>query len=183
VQEAFSWVTIVLVWLLFLLLGGLGCWAVCNESNPLLKHFLFNDLKPTPPSRLHFSLLVLHRSVFALLITTLDVSKVQLMCSSAVTAAVSASQFTLYLLTVRPHQDIKDSILQLGTHSLITGVCSFLTLSEFKVLGKELVSTGLMCSLLSIVVLHVIAMLSKVASIVREILKSENEDLPVTSDV
>jgi hypothetical protein len=101
------------------------------------------------------------------------------MCLSVVTAAVSASQFPLYLLTVRPHQDIKDSILQLGTHCLITCVCSFLTLSKFKVLDKELVSTGLMWSLLSIVVLHVIAMLAKVVSIVREILKRENEDLPV----
>jgi hypothetical protein len=183
VQEAFSWVMIVLVWLLFLLLGGIGCWAVCSESYPLLQHFLFNDLKPTTPSRLHFSLLVLHRSVFTLLITTLDVSKVQLICLSAITAAVSASQFTLYLITVRPHQDIKDSILQLGTHCLITGVCSFLTLSEFNVLGKELVSTGLMWSLLSIVGLHMIAMLAKVVSIVKEILKSENEDFPMTSVV
>jgi hypothetical protein len=177
VQEAFSWVMIVIVWLLFFLLGGVGCFAACSESYPLLQHLLFNDLKPTSLSRLNFSLLVLHRTVFALLIATLDASKVQLSALSIITAAVSPSQFTLYLLIVRPHQDIKDSILQLGTHCIITGVCSFLTLSEFEVFGndKELVSTGCVWSIMSIVFLHGVAMLAKVASIVREILKSENE--------
>jgi hypothetical protein len=185
VQEAFSWGMIAIVWLLFLLLGGVGCLAACSKSYPLLQHFLLNDLKPTPLSRLHFSLLVLHRTAFALLITTLDASKIQLLCLSAITAAVSPSQFTLYLLIVRPHKDIKDSILQLGTHCVVTGFCSFLTLFEFGILGndKELVSTGFMWSIMSILVLHILAMLAKLASLVKEILKSQNEELPLTSVV
>jgi hypothetical protein len=185
VEEGFSWVTMVLVWGLYVLLGGAGCLAVFSESYPLLKHFLFNDLRPTTPARLHFSLLVLHRTAFALLIITFDASKEQLLSLSVLTAAVSPSQFALYLLAVRPYQSIKDFILQLGTHCVITGFLTFLTLFEYGLLGhdKNLVSTGFMWSIMSILALHVLAVLAKVASLVKEILQTENEELPLMNVV
>jgi hypothetical protein len=185
VEEGFSWVMIVVVWGLYAMLGAVGCVAACSKSYPLLKHCLFNDLKPTALSRLHFSLFVLHRKAFALLITALDTSKVQLLCLSAITAAVSPSQFTLYLLIVRPYQDLKYSILRLGTHCVITGFCSFLTLFEFGALGydKDLVSTAFMWSIMSLLVLHILAMMAKVNSIIKEICESENEELPLISAI
>jgi hypothetical protein len=185
VEEGFSWVMIVVVWGLYAILGTGGCVAACSKSYPLLKHCLFNDLKPAALSRLHFSVFVLHRTAFALLITALDTSKVQLLCLSAITAAVSPSQFTLYLVIVRPHQDLKNSILQLGTHCVITGFCSFLTLFEFEAFGfdRNLISTAFMWSIMSLLVLHVLAMMAKVLSIIKEICKSDNEELPLISAI
>jgi hypothetical protein len=185
VEEGFSWLMIVVVWGLYALLGGVGCLAACSKSSswPLFKHFLFNDLKPITLAKLNFSFLVLHRTAFALLIISLDASRVQLLCLSVITAAVSPSQFTLYLLTVRPYQDIKDSILQLGTHCIITGFLSFLTLFEFGSLGddKNLASTGFMWSIMSVTAIHILAMLAKVVSIVKEICESQNEELSLSS--
>jgi hypothetical protein len=184
-QEGFSWVMIVGVWGLYVMLAGAGCLAVCSESYPLLQHFLFNDLKPTVRARLHFSILVLHRTAFALLITTFDASKEQLLCLNVITAAVSPRQFTLYLLAVWPQRDIKDSILHVGTHCVIAGFLSFLTLFEFGAFGddKNLVSTGFMWSIMSVLALHILAVLAKVVSICREILQTENEELPEISVV
>jgi hypothetical protein len=185
VQEGFSWLMIVGVWGLYLLLGGAGVFAVCSKSYPHLQHFLFNNLKPTLHARLYFSLLVLHRTAFVLLIILFDASKMQLLCLSVITTAVSPSQFTLYLIAVWPYQDIKHSILQLGTHCVITGFLTFLTLFEFGSLGddKNLVSTGCMWSILSILALHVLAVLAKAGSLVKEILQSEIEEQPLTSVV
>jgi hypothetical protein len=179
VQEFFSWVFILVVWALFLLLGVLGCLAALSNSDsyPRLKEFLLDDLKPTAKSRLHFSLLILHRMTYALLIITLDASKVQLLLLSIFTTFVTSRQFTFYLLVVWPYQDIKVSILQLGTHIVVSAFCILLTLFEFEILGnnKYLVSEGFMLCILSIILLHVVAMLAKVASKVKEILKSEGE--------
>jgi hypothetical protein len=86
---------------------------------------------------------------------------------------------------VRPFLDIKVSILQLGTHCVTTGFLTFLTLFEFGCLGSDenLVSTGFLWSIMSILALHVLAVLAKVASIVKEILQSGNEELPLISEV
>jgi hypothetical protein len=179
VQEFFSWVFILAVWALFLLLGVLGCLAALSNSDsyPRLKEFLLNDLKPTAKSRLHFSLLILHRMTYALLIITLDASKVQLLLLSITTALVTSRQFTFYLLVVWPYQDIKVSILQLGTHTLVSAFFILLTLFEFGILGnnKDLVSEGFMWCILSVIVVHVVAMLAKVTSLVIEILQTEGE--------
>jgi hypothetical protein len=115
-EEAFSWCMIVVVWGLYRVLGGVGCLAAFSRSSsyPHLKHFLFNNLKPTILSRLQFSLLILHRMAFAVSIIVIDSPKRQLVCLSAVSAAVNSSQFTIYLIIVRLYQDIKDSILQIG---------------------------------------------------------------------
>jgi hypothetical protein len=179
VQEFFSWVFILVVWALFLLLGVLGCLAALSNSDsyPRLKEFLFNDLKPTAKSRLNFSLLILHRMTYALLIITLDASELQLLLLSIFTTLVTSRQFTFYLLVVWPYQDLKVSILQLGTHIVVSAFCVLLTLFEFGILGndKDLVSECFMWCIQSIIVLHVVAMLAKVASLVIEILQTEGE--------
>jgi hypothetical protein len=179
VQEFLNWVFILAVWALFLLLGVLGCLAAFSKSDsyPRLKAFLLNDLKPTAKSRLHFSLLILHRMTYALLIITLDASKVQLLLLSISTTLVIPRQFTFYLMVVWPYQDLKVSILQLGTHIVVSAFCILLTLFEFGILGndKDLVSEGFMWCIQSIIVLHVVAMLAKVASVVIEILHCEGE--------
>jgi hypothetical protein len=178
-QEAFSWLLIVGVWLLYLLLGVMGCVAAFSqpESYPRLKHLLFNDLRPTLMSRLHFSLLTLHRTCFAVFIIILDNAEVQLLLLSVVTALVRPRQVTIYLLAVRPYQDIKDSVLQIGTHCVVTVFLVFLTLFEMEFLGndKDLVSQGLMWCIMGVIVLHVIGMLLKVWTTAREIYLTEDE--------
>jgi hypothetical protein len=187
VADAFSWCMMVVVWLLYLALGGVGCLAACSKSSsyPHLKHFLFNNLKPTISSRLHFSLLILHRTAFALTLIVIDAPKEQLFILSAITAAVIPSQFTVYLLVLRPYQDIKESILQIGTHCVVTAFCIFLTLYQYSTLGddRELVSKGIMWSLMSIICLHVLAILAKLASVVKEILEHNNEELPMINSI
>jgi hypothetical protein len=176
VEEVCSWILVVLVWLLYLFLGGLGCFAVLSESYPLLKHFLFSNLKSTSSARLHFSLLTLHRISFACFIILLDASKVQLLCLSIITVLVSPRQFSSYLLIVRPFQITKHSILELGSHCVVSAFLCFLTLFEFEVLGdsKDLVSTGFMWCIMSILVLHVLALLAAIASTVKEILQTDS---------
>jgi hypothetical protein len=178
-QEAFSWLLIVGVWLLYLLLGGMGCAAAFSQpgSYPRLKHFLFNDLRPTSMSRLYFSLLTLHRTCFACLIIIPDNSEVQLLLLSVVTALVHPRQFTLYLIAVRPFEDIKDSVLLIGTHFVVTVFCIFLTLFELEYLGhsKDLVSQGFMWCIMSVIVLHILGMLLKVWTTAREIYLAEDE--------
>jgi hypothetical protein len=180
VQEFISWVFIVAVWVLFLLLGVLGCLATFSESSSYLrlKHFLFNDLKPKAKSRLHFSLLILHRMTYALLIIKFDAPDIQLMLLSISTTMVTPRQFTIYLLVVWPYQDIRANILQLGSHIVVSGFSIFLTLFEFGVLGngQDLVSKGFIWCIMSIIALHVVAMLVKLASVVREILQSDDEE-------
>jgi hypothetical protein len=187
VEDACSWCMMVVVWLLYLVLGGMGCLAAYSKScfYPHLKHFLFNNLKPTLSSRLHFPLLILHRTAFALTLLVIDAPKEQLICLSAITTSVIPSQFTSYLLLVRPYQAIKDSILQIGTHCVITAFCIFLTLYQHSTLGhdRELVSTGIMWSLMSIICLHVLAILAKLASVVKEILETKNEELPMINSL
>jgi hypothetical protein len=179
VQEFFSWVLIIVVWALFLLLGVLGCLAALSkpDSYPRLKEVLLNDLKPTDLSRLHFSLLILHRMTYALLIITLDAAELQLSLLSTITALVTPSQFTFYLLAVCPYQEIKVSILHIGTHVVVSAFCVFLTLFERGFLGndEDLVSEGFMWCVQSVIVLHVVAMLAKVALTVKELLQSEGE--------
>jgi hypothetical protein len=141
VQEVFSWLLIKAVWLLFLCLAVLGVVFSKSSSYPLLVHFLYDDLKPTLSSRLHFSLLILHCMSYALLVTAIDSFKIQLVLLSVVSTAHCL-----------PHRSeaIKDSVLQLGTHSVITGVIWFLTLHGFKAFDNdELLSTGLAWSLMS----------------------------------
>jgi hypothetical protein len=180
-QEVFSWLCVVVVWLLSLLLVGVGFWAALSESSasPLLKHFLFNDLKPSRSTRLHFSLFLVHRISFVLLLLALDEPKVQLLLISSLTTAVSPIQLTCYLLIVRPFQDIKDTVLKIGSHCVISAFCCFLTLFEFEVLGddQDLVSTGAMCCIMSIVCLHMLGMLAQVTSKAKEIYSTEDQVL------
>jgi hypothetical protein len=180
-QEVFSWVFIVVVWLLFLLLVGVGFWAAWRESSayPLLEAFLFNDLQSTRSSRLHFSLLIVHRMSFVLLLLAFDSAKVQLLLISSLTTTVSPIQLSCYLLIVRPFQDIKDTVLKIGSHCVISAFCSFLTLFEFGVLGddQDLVSTGSMWLTMSIICLHGLGMLGQVTSKVKEIYTTEDQVL------
>jgi hypothetical protein len=174
VQEVFSWVLIAAVWLLFLGLAVLGIVLSKSSSYPLLKHFLYDDLKPTASSRLHFSLLILHRMSYAFLITAIDSSKVQLVLLSVVSTAVSPSQFTVYLIVVRPYQNIKNSVLQQGTHSVISGFLWFLSLYAFEAFDDEaLITTGAVWSLTSVIGIHILAILAQVASTAREIYLTE----------
>jgi hypothetical protein len=176
VQEVFSWVLIAAVWLLFLGLAVLGVVISKSSSYPLLKHFLYDDLKPTASSRLHFTLLILHRMSYALLISAIDSHKVQLLLLCVVSTAVSPSQFTAYLIVVRPYQSIRDSILQLGTHSVISGFLWFLTLYGFKAYDDEaLITTGVVWSLTSVIGIHILAILAQVVSTAREIYLTENQ--------
>jgi hypothetical protein len=176
VQEVFSWLLIAAVWLLFLCLAALGVVFSKSSSYPLLEHFLYDDLKPTLSSRLHFSLFILHRIVYTISITAFDFSKVQLVLLSAVTTAVSPSQFTVYLIVVRPYQNVKDSVLQLGSLLVISGFFVFLTLYGFKVFDDEdLISTGIVWSLTGVIGMHLLAILAQVALTVREIYKTESE--------
>jgi hypothetical protein len=176
VQEVFSWILVVLVWLLYLFLGGLGCFAVLSESYPLLKHSLFSNLNSTSSARLHFSLLTLHRIGFTCFIILLDASRVQLLCLSIITVLVSPRQFSSYLLIVRPYLIIKHSILELGSHCVVSAFLCFLTLFEFEVHGdsKDLVSTGFMWCIMSILFLHILALLAALASTVKEILQTDS---------
>jgi hypothetical protein len=182
-EEAFGWCMVVVVWQLYLLIGGVGGFAAFRPFScyPNCMHFLFNDLNPNIRSRLHFSLLILHRMAYAAVIIGLDAPKVQLLCLSSFTAAVSPSQFTIYLIIVRPYQDIRDTILHLGTHCVVTGFCIFLTLNQYKAFGddQQLVSTGIIWSIMSIIFLHVVAVAAKIASVVQEILESQNAEPPL----
>jgi hypothetical protein len=176
VQEVFSWLLIAAVWLLFLCLAVLGVVFSKSSSYPLLAHFLYDDLKPTLSSRLHFSLLILHRMSYAFLVTAIDSFKIQLMLLSVVSTAVSPSQFTAYLIVVRPYQNIKDSVLQLGSHSVITGVFWFLTLHGFKAFDDdELLSRGLAWSLMGNVGIHILAIIAQVGSKAIEVYLTEDK--------
>jgi hypothetical protein len=177
VQEVFSWVLIVAVWLLFLGLSVLGVVISKSSSYPLLlKHFLYDDLKPTASSSLHFSLLILHRMSYAFLITAIDSHKVQLLLLCVVSTAVSPSQFTAHLIVVRPYQNIRDSVLQLGTHSVISGFVWFLSLYAFKAFDDEaLITTGVVWSLTSVIGIHILAILAQVVSTAREIFTTESQ--------
>jgi hypothetical protein len=114
---------------------------------------------------------------YALLIITLDAAELQLSLLSTITALVTPSQFTFYLLAVCPYQEIKVSILHIGTHVVVSAFCVFLTLFERGFLGndEDLVSEGFMWCVQSVIVLHVVAMLAKVALTVKELLQSEGE--------
>jgi hypothetical protein len=183
VEEVFSWIMIVVVWLLFLALCGVSSFVACGKfsSYPLLKLLLLNDVKSSTSSQLHFCLLILHRIGFGLFIMAMDVPKVQLLLLSVITSAVTPMQLATYLLLVRPYQHIRDSILELGTHCVVSGFLCFLMLFEFEVLGndQDLVSSGFACTVVLIFGLHIAGIMAALLSKIREICLCESQGLPV----
>jgi hypothetical protein len=185
-EEVLSWILLVLVWGLYLILAVLGCFAAFSEasSSSFLKHFMFHDFKPTSKSRLTFSLIILHRMFYALLIIALDNPKLQLILLSLISLAVTPSQHSTYLLIVMPYQDIRNSILQLGAFLVVTGFLVVLTLFEFELVGsdKELVTTSFMWCIMAIISLHVLAILAKLATTAKEIYGTEGQ-VPLIAEV
>jgi hypothetical protein len=171
-----SWILIVIVWLVFVALGVLSFWLVFSEASsyPRLKHFLHDNLKPTVLSRLYFSLLVLHRALFAVTTVAFDSASTQLMVITSTSSVVLPRQFGLYLVLVRPFQDIKDSLLQVGSFIAVVSFCFVLTLFELGHLGdnSDLVTTAFSYTLMCTISLHVLSMLvsmfMKARSIYRE---------------
>jgi hypothetical protein len=183
-QGFFGWILIVGVWLFFAGLGVLSCCLVFSEASsyPLLKHFFFDNLKPTVLSRLYFSLVILHRVGFAVATVAFDSPSIQLIMISSLSFVVIPMQFAIYLLLVRPFADFKDTLLQVGSFLAVFGFCLFLTLFEIGFLGEdsELVSTAFFYTLLTTIFLHIASMLLSVFMTARSIyLEKDQEDLTV----
>jgi hypothetical protein len=178
----FNWVFVLIVWLFFIALGGLSLFFVFSEASayPRLKHFLFDNLKPTVLSRLYLSLLILHRASFAMAVVAFDLPIVQLIVITSTSFMVLPRQFGLYLVVVRPFSNTKDSILQVGCMAEVFGFCLVLTLFELGSLGddSDLVTTALFYTLLGTIFLHIAAMLLNIGLTVRSILlEKEPTDL------
>jgi hypothetical protein len=184
-QDFFSWILIVIVWFIFLALGVLSCCLVFSEawSYPRLKHFFFDNLKPTVLSRLHFSLLILHRAIFAVTTVAFDSANTQLIVITSTSFVVLPRQFCMYLVLVRPFQDIKDSLLQVGSIVAVFGCCFVLTLFELGQLGddSDLMTTAFYYTLMGTISLHIASMLLSVGMTAKSIyLEKDQEDLTLS---
>jgi hypothetical protein len=176
-----SWILIVIVWLVFISFGVLSCCLVFSEASsyPRLKHFFFDNLKPTVLSRLHFSLLILHRAIFAVTTVAFDSANTQLIMITSTSFVVLPRQFGVYLVVVRPFSSIKDSLLQVGSFVAVFGFCLVLTLFEQGSLGNnpELITTTFFYTLMSTISVHFLAMLLNVCMTAKKIYVETGPDL------
>jgi hypothetical protein len=158
-----SWVIIVIVWLLFVALGVLSCRLVFSEASsyPYLKHFFFDNLKPTVFSHLYFSLLILHRAIFAVTTVAFDSASTQLIVITSTSCIVLPRQFAVYLIVQRPFSNIKEALPHIGSFVIISVFCLVLTLFEVGDLGDdpELITNAFLYSLMSTIALHILSML------------------------
>jgi hypothetical protein len=135
----------------------------------------FPELKPARSSQVYYSLLILNRLGCAVCFTCFNWPTLQLCCLCAISALVSSTQQSLYLLVVRPINDLASQVKQLGFDLAVT---SYLTALIYCRLSNDssLIVPGFFTAISAIFVTALLELLIKVVKTVIQILNEVEVD-------
>jgi hypothetical protein len=149
-----------------------------ESASPQFKH---PELKSGRLPRLYYSFLILHRLIYAGAIVFLDSPGVQMTILAASTFLVSPRQLSLYLIIVRPYSVISVQLQHFGVTFAVSCYFFLICLRETGALsesvGDEVITSGFMITVLSVLGVSVISMLWSIGAKAVEIYQETPPDV------
>jgi hypothetical protein len=179
-QAVLSWILCVIFFL------GLTVLAVklfreapnCESASPLFQH---PELKPGRLPRLYYAFLILHRLIYAGAIVFLDSPGVQMAILAGSTFLVITRQLSFYLIIVRPYLSFGVQLQHFGGTFAVScfffSICLRETGALSESLFEEVITSGFMITMYSVLGVSVISMLWSIGAKAVEIYQETPPDV------